>query len=267
MTYRRILPALALLGAWLAAPAPALAAPAPSARAQLTKLVCQRAVDPVERAISVTATMRPVAGTRSLQMRAGLVDRGSSHGSFSPVPIPAGSKLGSWISPTNPSLGGRMGDIWMVRFPVLDLLAPRTYRFVVTFRWLGGGGRVLSALTENSADCYQPELRPDLLVKSLTVSPGTTPGLDDYTAVIVNAGGSSVKDFEVQFANAGEIQTETIKRLRPNESLILRFIGPVCQSASPPALVLDPQSKVDDSNRANNSATASCPPPPPSDPS
>ena len=60
-----------------AAPPPpsiAVAATAPS-RAQLADFICQRALDPPVRAVSVTAVMRPIAGTVRLQMSFDLEQR------------------------------------------------------------------------------------------------------------------------------------------------------------------------------------------------
>lgn len=237
---------------------PALAASA-SSRARLSHLVCQKALDPVARAVSVTATMRPVTGTRRLEMRVALLGR-EPHQAFAPVTVPAGSKLGSWITPANASLGQRPGDIWKVQFPVANLVAPATYRFQAEFRWIGRQGRVLASAARVSHDCHQPELRPDLLVRSLTVQAiQGRPDVERYVAVIGNGGATAALGFEAQFSDGGEVQTKTIARLASHGSATLQFVAPTCEAASPPVLELDPQDRIDDFDRANNLATATCP--------
>ena len=43
--------------------------------AQLTSYVCQKALDPASRAISITAVMRPITGTEKMPMRFQLLKR------------------------------------------------------------------------------------------------------------------------------------------------------------------------------------------------
>lgn len=253
-----LLATVAVLLGSLAFAVPALAARPPS-RAVLSHLVCEKALDPVARAVSVTATMRPVPGTQRLEMRVKLLRR-QPHQGFTAVPVPAGSKLGSWITPADASLGQQPGDIWKVQFPVADLLAPATYRFQAQFRWLGAHDRQLALAERVSRDCHQPELRPDLLVRSFTVEaiPGRA-NVDRYVAVIANGGATGASDFQAQFSDDGSVQTKTISHLGAHHSAKLHFVGPACEAASPPTLVLDPQDRIDDFDRANNLATATCP--------
>ena len=48
----------------------------------------------------------------------------------------------------------------------VGLPAPATYRFRVTFRWMGSSGQQLLSAVQTSSTCYQPELRADLLAKT-----------------------------------------------------------------------------------------------------
>ena len=73
--------------------------------------------------------------------------------------------------------------------PVVNLAAPATYKFRVTFRWLGSDGQTLGTAMQLSTPCYQPELRADLLVRSLSVTPitsGASAGQSAYVAEIAN---------------------------------------------------------------------------------
>jgi hypothetical protein len=66
-----------------------------------------------------------------------------------------GSELGNWLSPVNPTLGQLPSDVWNVKKPVVNLPGPATYRFRVTFRWVGSSG-VIGNQTRLSPLCTQP---------------------------------------------------------------------------------------------------------------
>lgn len=257
---KRLTLAMLLAGA-LAGIAAAAVSARPAPRAVLRSPVCHRALDPSARSASITAVMRPLPGTRRMQMRFDLLGRPAGHASFAAT---TGAGLGTWFSPTNPpTLGQRPGDHWTYTKPVLDLAAG-AYRFRVGFRWFGARSRVLGTVARSSGTCRQPELRPDLLVQSFTATlVAGNPMLELYTAVIRNAGATAARNFEVQFTDAGTVKTREILKLGPHISRTLRFAAPACASGAPPSLVLDPQTRVDDSDRSNNTATAACPAPAP----
>src|SRR5271165_3447600 len=78
-------------------PRGATAAVVSPTRAQLRNFLCARALDPPARAVSVTAVMRPVAGTQHMQMDFVLLEKAGA-GAWSSV---AGPHFGVWISPQN----------------------------------------------------------------------------------------------------------------------------------------------------------------------
>jgi hypothetical protein len=234
-------------------------AAASSPRAQLTDFVCQRALDPATRAISITAVMRPLPGTRKLSVRFALLTRSQA----SPVAtlVRAGD-LGTWISPTDRSLGQQPGDVWNVNKPVVDLTAPATYRFRVTFRWTGAGGRLLGSVVRYSQRCTQTELRPDLAVRSIAVGPiAARPNRDVYIAQIANLGASAAGPFEVLFApgDGSPAKTRTVANLGAHRAVRVTFVGPLCSAGGAPTITADPNNQVDDSDRSNNVLTATCP--------
>jgi hypothetical protein len=241
----------------LAACAPAVAAAAPP-RAALRGFVCQPALDPPARAVSVQAVMRPLPGTQKLSVSFQLLITRKSH---TPVAVVRAGDLGTWISPQDPTLGQQPGDIWRISKPVANLVAPAAYRFRVTFRWTGSDGRLLGAAVRLSAICVQPERRPDLLVKSITVrSIAGRPSQDDYIALIRNAGATAAGPFGVLFAPAEGFPSTTLRvaRLPAGGTLRETFVGPLCTSRNAPTVTVDPTDQVDDFNRANNSLTATC---------
>ncbi|MBV9464977.1 MAG: hypothetical protein JO169_02575 [Solirubrobacterales bacterium] len=251
--------AVTLAATVLAAGAPSAAGDQPSAA--LRALVCQRALDPPARAISIQAVMRPLAGTRRLELRFQLlVQRAGSH-DWAPI---RGGDLGAWLSPANPSLGQLPGDVWKISHPVVDLAGPASYRFRVSFRWLGSGHRVLGDAVRLSARCWQPELRPDVFVGAIAVKPvAGQPARDEYTATIGNAGATASGPFEVLFVPAGNLPPPTardVPTLSSHASIQETFVGPSCVTGSAPTIIADPAGRVDDLNRANNTLTAVCPP-------
>ena len=133
------------------AAAPAAGAISTPSRATLTGFVCERAPDPLDRALAVTAVMRPAPGTQRMAMRFVLLRRPSG-GSFSPLP---GRDLGRWLTPNPATLGQRPTDTWKLDKLVVNLTAPAAYRFRVTFRWTGASGAVLGRTTLQSPICVQ----------------------------------------------------------------------------------------------------------------
>jgi hypothetical protein len=253
----RVGPALACVA--LAAPAAVArqrAATAP--RTALGAIACRQAVNPLQREVSVQATMRPLAATRSLEIRFALSVTSPGH----PTTAVVASGLGEWLMPTDPTLGRRPGDIWKLSKAVYNL-GPGGYRYAVSFRWLGAKGKVLKTVTRNSSRCAIKELRPDLVVRSVRVMPiGGGHGRDRYLAAIANQGRSASGPFSVLFepgvAGAGS-QTRQAHSLPAGKRLRVRFTAPACDAASPPTVVADPAGDIDDSQRSNNALTVTCP--------
>lgn len=241
-----------------AAGAAAASSPHPPApRAKLTQFLCRPALDPAARVTSVTAVMRSLPGTQKLAMSFTLLQRTRGAAAFSAV---SGPGLGVWLSPSNPTLGSRAGDVWVVKHPVADLDAPAAYRFEVAFRWTGAHGRVLETTTRYTRSCRQPELRPDLVVDSITVRPNSTrPQLDDYLVVIGNTGATAAGAFMVELSDAGTVKDKSVVRLGAHDSTTVRFVGPACNAAARPTVTIDPQGQVDVSSRARATATVRCP--------
>src|SRR5690242_16360888 len=155
MSRTRLMIALVAALAFGSATASGASAP-PAPHDQLRSFVCQKALDPPTRAVSIQGVMRPVTGTAKMQMRFDLMRKTKTGAAFK---IVRGHFLGSWLTPDNPTLGQRPGDVWIVNHPVVGLPAPATYRFRVSFRWIGSSGQQLSSAVQSSPTCYQPELR------------------------------------------------------------------------------------------------------------
>jgi hypothetical protein len=210
--------------------------------------------------MAVTAVMRPLPGTRHMALKFELLRR--PHGAPGAHAVRAAG-LGVWIKPETRTLGQLPGDVWNLQKSVVNLAAPATYRFRAVFRWTGASDNTLGTVTRYSQRCHQRELRPDLRVSSITVlTISTSPALQQYRAVIENAGNSGAGPFEVLFDPADGVgaQTQTVSWLGAHTSIIVAFVGPLCTSQTDPTITADSTLEVDDLNRANNSQTTTCPP-------
>jgi CARDB len=233
--------------------------------AQLKGFDCQHALDPPDRGVAVRAVMRPLAGTQRLELKFDLL---VSHAGSAAVPVRSGD-LGVWSEPKNPTLGQLSGDVWNFQKTVVDLDAPATYQFRVSFRWFGSGDRVIGSAVRYSERCHQRELRPDLQVMApiAVTAIASRPNRDLYTATIRNAGATAAGPFSVAFVPGGSSAApspQTIQRLGPDKERSVSFVGPLCATADPsdpPEIIADSAAQVDDLNRSNNSLAATCPAP------
>jgi CARDB len=260
MKVRRFATGLACLAALTSVPAAAAAAASPPPRAQLVGFSCTHALDPGSRAVAVTAVMRPVTGTRKMALRFELLQRAPG---LAAATLNVGD-LGQWRSPPDATLGQLPGDVWRREKPVYNLAVPYTYQFRVSFRWTGARGKVLATTTRYSRTCRQREMRPDLTVKSIAVSPiAGHPKKELYTAVVANQGLTGAGPFQVLFVpgDSSAATPLTVPYLGAGKTRTLSFTGPLCDAASPPTVTADSASQVNDFNRANNQLSAVCPAP------
>src|ERR1700677_1735607 len=94
------------LVALLAVAAPPAFASQP--RDALGAIACHQALNPLQRDVSVQATMRPQTGTQTLQIKFGL----NLTASAEPATAVVAAGLSQWLTPSDPTLGQRPGDIW-----------------------------------------------------------------------------------------------------------------------------------------------------------
>lgn len=224
-------------------------------RARLRSPTCVTAMDPPARAISITATMRPVADTIKMQLKFDLTSRLNTSRSFARV---RGGDLSTWVTPKDPTLGQHPDDVWNLIKQVVDLKAPATYRFKVSFRWIGAHGKMLETAVKTSPTCFEPELRPDLQVKTIGVQAiDGRPSVDEYVALIRNNGATATGPFQVQFTDGAVEKTHSVADLEPHASITEHFVGPSCATGTA-NVTADPGDQVDDLNRANNSLNVTC---------
>jgi hypothetical protein len=224
-------------------------------RASLAGLVCQTNLDPAARAISVTATIRPLPGTLKQYLRFVLFERVQGSTSWTTVQDP-GSKLGQWVLvPTE-----------TVSSPVANLAAPAAYRFEVSFKWTGAHGRLLGTATRESKVCQQPELRPDLTVDSIAIGVAPLhPHLDTFQAVIGDLGATGAGPFTVAvvYAHLGVLRTDdiTVQHIGPHVIKTVGGAGPACDAGTPVTVTVDPQDLIDVYSRSQATLATTCPAP------
>lgn len=261
----RLLAVLALLA--LAAPAAAApvapAAHAP-ARAGARLLACRRSPLLDARVAVVGAWMRPLAAGRRLAVRLDLWQRVPGGRWTQRTDVPG---LGAWVSPSDPQLGSRPGDVFKYRQSVGRLAVPAAYRFRVSFRWSDAAGAVVRQSAVTTASCRQPDLRPDLVLDAVQATPSPRGGgLVRYAVTVRNAGRSAAPRAVVAATLPGDAtpngRTRTVPRLLPGESAVVAFTGPGCAAGGQPAsFVADPANALEEANESNNEIAATCPAP------
>lgn len=143
---------VALMSLMAAAPAAATTS-TPPPRAALEGFACQRAANPLDRAIQVTAVMRPITGTQRMQMKFDLLRRRDGSSRFVRV---QGRDLGVWLDPVPATLGQRPNDVWRLKKIVANLAGASEYRLRVILRWLGSSTTILGHAVLFTPLCSQP---------------------------------------------------------------------------------------------------------------
>lgn len=246
---------LALLAASAASPALAVTG---GTRAELVDYSCTPGSATRAGSLLVAARMHALRRASHLSLRA-LLQAAPLHsrGGWGPV---TGGALGRWLHPRDATLGSRPHDAWIVRLPVHGLRAAGRYRLLVSFRWTDAAGHTLGTAHLRTPVCAQPDWRPDLKVL-LPVGVGRDPAdaaQDVYLVRVRNGGATAAGRFTVRFEDAGAVQDRTVRSLAPARTVDIRFTGPACRPTDPPAVIIDPQDRVPDANRADNAATVAC---------
>jgi CARDB len=228
----------------------------PPSRAQLANPVCQQALDPLGRGIAITAVMRPLAANQRLAIQFMLGRRRGRAGPFRPV---SSKHLNHWITPSQPHLGSNSADVWRVIGQAAKPSAPAYYRFTVKFRWSDNYGKVIARATRVGPICYQPELRPDLLVGAITVA-AVANGKAAYVTHVRNRGLTAAGPFAVELElGPTVVATKTVAGLGPRSSRRVRLIETPCTAGEPVSVIVDPGHQVDEFDRANNLGAIACP--------
>jgi hypothetical protein len=254
--------AAALLAVALLAASERGASAASSAPAGARLVRCQRSPTIDERNAAVSTWMRPIANGRRLALRVELWERRSGERWALRSDVPG---LGSWVTPSDAGVGSRTGDVFKYRQAVGRLEVPAAYRFHVTFHWLDDDGDVAREAERTTAVCRQPDLRPDLVLRSVEALPAGGDRVR-YVIRVGNEGESAVARAVVAATLPGDaapgLHARTVRLLAPGATAVVRFVGPGCAAGEQPAsFVADPSNVVEESDETNNGLAAVCPAP------
>jgi hypothetical protein len=219
----------------------ALAAPAQaSASASVTLTACV----PRERAAEFEARMATVAGATRMRMNFTLQVRKPGQSSFRRVAAPGFS---GW---TTADPGTRR---YVFTRRVESLIGPASYRALVRFRWLDRRGRAVATARAHSRACYQPDHRPNLTVRSLSVEGR------HYVALIANTGRSASGPFDLQVELPDRVLGPvTVASLDAHKQRLVRIRGPRCKAETSITATVDPLDVVDERSETDNALTVTC---------
>jgi len=253
---------LSLMPALLLAATPARGADASGASAGARLVSCHRSPAIDQRVATVGTWMRPVDGGTRLAVKLDLWERPAGERWALRSDVPG---LGSWVTPSDAGVGSRAGDVFRYRQAVGRLEVPAAYRFHVTFHWLDADGKVVREVTRTTAVCREPDLRPDLVLRSVEARPAGG-GSVRYAVRVGNEGESAVARAVVAATLPGDaapgLHTRTVRLLAPGATVVVRFTGPGCAAGEQPAsFVADPSNLIEESDEADNGLTAICPAP------
>ena len=228
-----------------AALAPAAAAQSVPTRATLDD--CRTGEAPAERLAVFGAQMGTLPKAKRLQVRFDLQERTDGK-TWRRVAAPG---LGVWRSST--------ADIFRYRKQVTNLQAPADYRAIVRFRWLTVTGKPLRQLSRRTAICRQPDPGADLAVQGMRLERAG----DDrvrYVVTVANDGRAAASSFDVLLTIGPTRQpAQTVEGLGAGEQATVIFVGPRCQPGSTLTVAVDPDGRVDERDRADNTRDSVCP--------
>jgi len=265
MRHEMVARLVASLTVVLLAAAPARGADATSSAPAGARLAaCHRSPSIDQRVAVVGTWMRPIDGGRRLAVRVDLYERTPGQRWAVRTDVPG---LGVWTTPSDAGVGSRAGDVFKYRQAVGRLEVPAAYRFHVTFRWLAADGTVAREAETTTRACREPDLRPDLVLRSVTAAPSSSsPGLVQYAVLVGNDGKSTVARATVTASFPGPAgpspHRRNVRALAPGQTVRLTFTGPGCAAGGPPASFLaDPANTLEEVDETNNALSAACPAP------
>jgi len=225
-----------LIAALAALVLPATAAAADRASVTLT------ACEPRDRAAEFEARMEKVAGSARMKLRFTLEAR----------------KRGKrWRRVASPELRGwRTADPETTRFissrRVTGLPGPAHHRALVRFRWVDADGDTIASARARSRACWQPDHRPNLKVRGLSIRPGGR-----YLVHIANTGRSESGPFDLEIS--GLPPFHGVDGLEAREERFVEVSGPACEPDAPVTATADPLDLVDERSERDNALTVRCP--------
>jgi hypothetical protein len=222
-------------------------------RATVTMPVCHSAVAPLDRGITWVGDMFSLRAGNRMEMRFDVYTRTPGDPVWRLVKAP---DLGIW----NRAKADRSEYKFLQK--AVNLAAPASYKARVTFRWLGPNGQKTVKRLDSKV-CEQRDARPNLRVTRLDGAV-VNRQLADYIVVVRNVGQTAVSSgqgFDVGLAVDGIAQpTQTFTGgLRPGERVQFKFRAPRCKQGGTFKGTVDPDARIDQSDRADDTLELPCP--------
>jgi hypothetical protein len=220
----------------------ALAAPA---QAATNAGVALTACSSRERAAEFEARMAAAEGATRMRMRFTLQVRKAGKATFRRVAAPGFS---DW---TTADPGTRK---YVFTRRVEALIGPASYRAMVRFRWVDVHGKTVATARAYSHACRQPDHRPDLTVRALSVEGGRT-----YVALVANTGRTASGTFDLQVELPDRVLGPvTVESLEPRAERLVQIRGPRCNAGTSITAIADPLDAIDERSETDNALTTTC---------
>ena len=143
---------------------------------------------------------------------------------------------------------------------VARLAAPGTYRAVVRFRWYDAHDLLQRRARRVSANCRQPDVRPDLTGALLGAVAGPQPGEATYTFRVRNQGHGAAGAFAVALTTDRTPQPlQPLPGLAAGGQQDIALTGPACRPGSVVRLAIDSSSAIAEANEDSNVVDVACP--------
>jgi hypothetical protein len=221
--------------------------PAVADAASVKVVDCVPALDPVDRTATFEARMRPARESERMQVRFTLQVREDELHDWRRV---AAEGFDTWLT--------SLPAVWRYSYAktVINLTAPASYRTVVRFRWLDADDAVVKSERVTSANCRQPDMRPDLEARRVDVLPGPDANTRRYAVTVRNDGRTDADAFSATLGDLGRL---AVPGLAAGAQRLIAFTGPPCTVGAPLVVTLDPDEAVDERDEDDNVLTALCP--------
>lgn len=235
----------------LAAPAAASAAPASSVSTGVDQCVAAGSV--TAGSVQFRSRMTAVPGTRQMWVRFDLQAKLAGDTSWQTV----STRDNGWIK----SNAGVDEFIWHKLFQGLS--APGDYRARVRFRWYDADGKILDSASRRTPVCTQPDMRPNLVLGSLSAESTSDAGQLRYVLAMRNTGKGDSAAFDISFSVGGDPRpVVSVPGLPAGRSQTISFVGDRCRPGDALRLEADPADRIAEVDEADNVLSTTCPPPP-----
>lgn len=220
-----------------------------SANVSVELVECLRGKQAKDRQAVFRGQMKQTGDGLRMQMRFALDEKVGS-GGWTGVKAPA---IGVWHE-ARPGIAK-----FAYRQRVVALQKGTSYRATVQFRWLAQDGSTVRRELGKSPVCRQPGKLANLRIRgSVSATPGPTDETRRYAVKVANSGFATATNVEVRLlVDGAEIDTRTLRRLKPGERKIVRFVGPECVGEV--GAQVDPNERVRESSERDNLIRTACP--------